>query len=111
MRPHPLAPPPRLGYGSPGVIRHPLRPILLPAVLSSVVACGGGPAGPCVVDGTLDLRGWDQSQVVSLDGRPVTSAADLLALLEGRSVGDQVELEILRDGVREPVTLRLESLQ
>ena len=49
--------------------------------------------------------------VVSMDGRPVTSAADLLALLEGRSVGDQVELEILRDGVREPVTLRLESLQ
>ncbi|MBI1380593.1 MAG: trypsin-like serine protease [Planctomycetaceae bacterium] len=58
-------------------------------------------------DGALRLG----DVVVRMDGRPVGSAADLLAFLEGRPVGDQVELEILRDGVREPVSLRLESLQ
>jgi S1-C subfamily serine protease len=46
--------------------------------------------------------------VVAVDGNPVRSSADLVLLLERRSVGEAVQLTILREGDRETLGVTLE---
>ncbi|HUO86894.1 MAG TPA: trypsin-like peptidase domain-containing protein [Thermoanaerobaculia bacterium] len=47
--------------------------------------------------------------IVSLDGRPVTSGADLILLLERRRPGEIVEVGVARDGRRREVAVELGS--
>jgi serine protease DegQ len=62
-----------------------------------------------VVEGSgADRAGIQPGDVLlSADGEPLRSVEDLFALLRERDPGDEVELELLRDGERETVTVTL----
>jgi S1-C subfamily serine protease len=49
--------------------------------------------------------------IMALDGEPVDTGDDLLRLLGRRKAGEQVRLEILRDGQIREVTVKLEAVQ
>lgn len=48
--------------------------------------------------------------IVAIDDRPVTSALDLYRALEGKSVGETVEVISIRDGTEKTITLELQAL-
>jgi serine protease DegQ len=62
-----------------------------------------------VVEGSGADRGGIQpgDVLLSADGEPLRSVEDLFALLRERDPGDEVELELLRDGERETVSVTL----
>lgn len=62
------------------------------------------PNGPAV-------RVLESGDVITrFDGKPVTTAADLPPMVGSTPVGKKVELEILRDGQRQPVYLEISEL-
>lgn len=48
--------------------------------------------------------------ITALDGEPVRSDGDLLRLLGRYKVGDQVRLDVVRDGRKREVTVTLEAM-
>jgi S1-C subfamily serine protease len=48
--------------------------------------------------------------VTAVDGKPVETADDLLAILDRHKVGDKVSVEFLRDGRRQHVTVTLQPV-
>jgi S1-C subfamily serine protease len=48
--------------------------------------------------------------IIKLDGQPIEVVDDLLRILDRHKVGDQVELEYLRDGHRDQVTVTLQAV-
>lgn len=48
--------------------------------------------------------------IVAVDGKAVTSAKDLLGLLEKYHIGDQAKVSVLRDGERQDVEVTLQGL-
>ena len=46
---------------------------------------------------------------VSVDGKAVTSTSDVTGALEGRSAGDTVEVQVVRDGRVVSVTVTLQE--
>ncbi len=76
-------------------------------VAGAVIADGGNAVES---GGPADQAGLEPGDVIlSLDGRPVNSGQELLAMLRSRSPGDEVEVEYDRDGQRETVTVTLGS--
>lgn len=76
-------------------------------VAGAVIADGGGAVES---GGPADAAGLEPGDVIlSLDGRPVNSGQELLAMLRSRSPGDEVEVEYDRDGRRETATVTLGS--
>jgi S1-C subfamily serine protease len=49
--------------------------------------------------------------ILAIDGKPMSNAKDLNAVLEQRHVGDTVTLSIVRDGQRQDVTAKLQASQ
>jgi S1-C subfamily serine protease len=49
--------------------------------------------------------------IVAVDGKDVTRAADLFAILETHKPGDKVTLKVLRDGKREDVAVTLSAIE
>jgi S1-C subfamily serine protease len=47
--------------------------------------------------------------VLAVDGQPVTGADDLIRILTGEKIGRAVEIELLRKGQRERITLTPEE--
>lgn len=64
------------------------------------------------------LRGMSMSDqqmqlgdlIVALDGEPITSNEQLISAIQAKSVGDVVELTIVRDGERQDVPVQLQDL-
>ncbi|NKY80621.1 PDZ domain-containing protein [Nocardiopsis dassonvillei] len=76
-------------------------------VAGAVIADGGGAVES---GGPADEAGLEPGDVIlSLDGRPVNSGQELLAMLRSRSPGEEVEVEFDRDGRRDTVTVTLGS--
>ncbi len=76
-------------------------------VAGAVIADGGNAVES---GGPADQAGLEPGDVIlSLDGRPVNSGQELLAMLRSRSPGDEIEIEYDRDGQRETVTVTLGS--
>jgi putative serine protease PepD len=75
------------------------------AVVREVTA--DGPAERAGLQATAAADGSGGDVIVSIDGREVTSPEDVAAAIEGRSPGDTVRLEVLRDGERRTVTVEL----
>ncbi len=79
--------------------------------VEGVVVVEVAPGGPAAVAGvepvSVDEHGAVRlgDVVVGLGGRPVRSRADLASELAGRTPGEVVDLEVLRDG--RPLTLRV----
>jgi S1-C subfamily serine protease len=72
----------------------------------------GGPADRAGLRGTTQGHGGQLGDVImALDGEPVDTGDDLLRLLGRRKAGEQVRLEILRDGQIREVTVKLEAVQ
>jgi S1-C subfamily serine protease len=72
----------------------------------------GGPADRAGLRGTTSGRSGQLGDViVALDGEPVDADDDLLRLLGRHKVGEQVRLDILRDGQSREVIVRLEAVQ
>jgi len=72
----------------------------------------GGPADRAGLRGTTQGRAGQLGDVImALDGEPVDTGDDLLRLLGRHKAGEQVRLEILRDGQIREVTVRLEAVQ
>jgi S1-C subfamily serine protease len=47
--------------------------------------------------------------IQSVDGKKVSSSADLLEVLETRKAGDVVRVDVLRDNRRQQVQVRLDA--
>ena len=45
--------------------------------------------------------------ITAVDGQPVTGMDDLIAAVNSKQVGDQVQLDVLRDGNQQQVTVTL----
>jgi S1-C subfamily serine protease len=72
----------------------------------------GGPADRAGLRGTTQGHSAQLGDVImALDGEPVDTGDDLLRLLGRRKAGEQVRLEILRDGQIREVTVKLEAVQ
>lgn len=72
---------------------------------------GGALIGRVVADGPADLAGLLPGDiVVGFDGRAVDSARALSRLVGDLDEGDEVEIEILRDGARQEVSTTLGAL-
>jgi S1-C subfamily serine protease len=61
------------------------------------------PGGPADEGGVLPT-----DVIASIGGRPIRAADDVGAALEVRKPGDEVDVEVLRDGARERLRVRLE---
>jgi S1-C subfamily serine protease len=75
---------------------------------------GGGPAE------TAGLRGLKESRpgalalgdvITGLDGKPVESVDDLLTVLDHHAVGDNVQVDFVRDGRRQQVSVTLQAIE
>jgi S1-C subfamily serine protease len=72
----------------------------------------GGPADRAGLRGTTQGHAGQIGDVImALDGEPVDTGDDLLRLLGRRKAGEQVRLEILRDGQIREVIVKLEAVQ
>jgi S1-C subfamily serine protease len=72
----------------------------------------GGPADRAGLRGTTQGRSAQLGDVITaLDGEPVDSGDDLFRLLGRHKVGEQVHLEILREGQSREAIVRLEAVQ
>jgi S1-C subfamily serine protease len=72
----------------------------------------GGPADRAGLRGTTQGRSGQLGDVImALNGEPVDTGDDLLRLLGRHKAGEQVRLEILRDGQIREVIVRLEAVQ
>ncbi len=61
-----------------------------------------------VDDSPADEAGLEEGDVVTaVDGKKVASVEDLVAAVRDRSPGDEIELEIVRDGRRKTITAEL----
>ncbi|MGE3605579.1 MAG: S1C family serine protease [Lautropia sp.] len=71
-----------------------------------------GPAAAAGLQGavvTREGRVQPRDVIVAVDGRPVASVGHFLGLLDERQVGEVVQLDVLRDGRRRRVGVRLEA--
>jgi S1-C subfamily serine protease len=72
----------------------------------------GGPADRAGLRGTTQgLLGQRGDVILALDGEPVDTGDDLFRLLGRHKAGEEVRLEILRDGQTRQVVVRLEPVQ
>lgn len=72
----------------------------------------GGPADRAGLRGTTQGRSGQLGDVImALDGEPVDTGDDLLRLLGRHKAGEQVRVEILRDGQIREVIVTLEAVQ
>ena len=72
----------------------------------------GGPADRAGLRGTTQgLLGQRGDVIIALDGEPVDTGDDLFRLLGRHKAGEEVRLEILRDGQIRQVVVRLEPVQ
>jgi S1-C subfamily serine protease len=72
----------------------------------------GGPADRAGLRGTTQGRSGQLGDVITaLDGEPVDTGDDLFRLLGRHKAGEQVHLEILREGQSRGVIVRLDALQ
>jgi putative serine protease PepD len=69
-----------------------------------VTVASVAPGGPAARAG---LEAGDR--VVSVDGRPVTEPGDVIGALDGDEPGDEVTVEVERDGAREKIDVELGS--
>jgi S1-C subfamily serine protease len=67
-----------------------------------VTVASVAPGGPAARAG---LEAGDR--VVSVDGRPVTEPGDVVDALDGDEPGDEVTVEVERDGSRERIEVEL----
>jgi len=103
------------------VIRAGIGVSVLPDSLARRSVRQGVIIGKVVPGGAADrsgLRGTTQGRsgqlgdvIIALDGEPVDTGDDLLRLLGRHKAGEQVRLEILRDGQSREVIVRLEPVQ
>jgi S1-C subfamily serine protease len=49
--------------------------------------------------------------ITGVDGKPVQVIDELMAILDRHKVGDQVSIELLRDGRRKQVVLTLDAIE
>ena len=49
--------------------------------------------------------------ILRVDGKPVPSVDDLLTILDHHAVGDHVQVEFLRDGRTQQVTVILQAIE
>jgi S1-C subfamily serine protease len=78
------------------------------AIIAEVVP--GGPANRAGLRGTTQARGGRTQlgdAIVALDGQPIRSIGDLQRLLDRHKAGEQVRLEIVRDGQNQEVAVTL----
>jgi S1-C subfamily serine protease len=74
----------------------------------------GSAADQAGLRGTERIRGrrWQLGDVIqSIDGKPVSSLADLLLILEEKKAGDVVTVVYLRDDRRQEARIRLEAVR
>jgi S1-C subfamily serine protease len=82
------------------------------AIVAEVVP--GGPASRAGLRGATQARsGRTQlgDVIVALDGQPVRTVGDLQRLLDRRKAGEQVRLEVVRDGQSREVPVTLAVMQ
>jgi S1-C subfamily serine protease len=84
--------------------------------LQGVIIAEVAPGGPAERAG---LRGTTQSQlgrtqfgdvIVAVDGEPVHAGDELVRLLGRHKIGEQVRLQVVRDGARRQVPITLEAM-
>jgi S1-C subfamily serine protease len=92
---------PRIGvYGDDDVS----RPILAELGVEGVVVLRVEPDSPAAVAGLVGTRITDAGEIIPgdiiqrVDGKPVRVMADLIEVLENYRIGDQVVLDLVRDG-------------
>ena len=105
-----------------GVTSQPLYPQLarrldLPVQTGALIVRvqGDGPADKAGLeagDDKISFQGQDEipsdgDVVVAVDGRKLTRTADLADLISARDAGDEVKLQVLRDGKRRDVSVKL----
>jgi S1-C subfamily serine protease len=81
-----------------------------------VLVRGVDPRGAAAEAGVMPTR-YDRAGnvvlgdiIVSIDGQTVKSSDDLYRILESHNVGDQVRIEVMRDGRKRNLTARLEEV-
>jgi len=112
----------RVPYGFLGVSAQPLFPQLarfldLPVSSGALIAEveGGSPAGEADLKGGTGKREFQGNPdvptggdvIVSVDGRKLTRTEDLADVIAGKNEGDEVELDVIRDGERRDVKVKL----
>jgi S1-C subfamily serine protease len=101
---------PRIGvYGDDDVS----RPILAELGVEGVVVLRVEPDSPAAVAGLVGTRITDAGEIIPgdiiqrVDGKPVRVMADLIEVLENYRIGDQVVLDLVRDGASISVSVIL----
>jgi len=112
----------RVPYGFLGVSAQPLYPQLarflrLPAQNGALIADveDGSPADEAGLRGGGGRREFQGQRdvptgsdvIISVDGKPLSRTEDLADVIAGKNEGDEVTLEVLRDGERRDVEVRL----
>ncbi|HYU60294.1 MAG TPA: PDZ domain-containing protein, partial [Solirubrobacterales bacterium] len=82
------------------------------ALVEDVV--NGGPADDAGVEGgqeQIAIEGQPIAAggdvITAVDGEPITGMDDVIAAVNGKQVGDELRLELLRDGQRQEITVTL----
>jgi S1-C subfamily serine protease len=113
----------RVDYAYLGVTTEPLYPQLADrlgvdsdagAIVAKVTP--GGPADKAGIqasDQTIHFQGQEVKTggdvIVAVDGKPITTSADLSQLIAQHSPGDEVTVQVIRDGNRQDVNVTLGS--
>ena len=81
----------------------------LPVDFGALVAeaTEGGPADEAGLRGADPATGEGADIIVGIDGQPMRSSDDVAAAVAEKRPGDQIEVEYVRDGERETVTVEL----
>ncbi|MBI5596897.1 MAG: trypsin-like peptidase domain-containing protein [Elusimicrobia bacterium] len=86
------------------------------AGLEGVLILGVEPGGSAAAAGLRPTRRDAYGRVtlgdliVGVEGKPVRDSDDLFKALDGKTVGQSVEVTVLRDGRRRPVKVRLQAI-
>jgi S1-C subfamily serine protease len=81
------------------------------AVIGGVAAGSGAERAGLRPLRELPDGGYELDVIVAIDGTPVRRWSDLFLILADKSIGDEVEVELQRDGERAVVRVRLQGVR